>query len=203
MASPLKEERHTLERGVDHVSTPRIHAVSPAAGGSLRALCRRFEISPPTAYTWLARYATEGLAGLADHSRRPHQMPQRPPPRSKRRSSSCAPRTPPGAAANCTPASRLWAIPQYPRRAPSPRFYPGPPSPPIHGGSFAPTPCGAMHWDLKILSPLPQPPSYALSRVPAPRALCGCPSCPGATWPRWRRPSKPSWPRFRTPSTRS
>ena len=33
MASPQKEERHALERGVDHVSTSRIHAVSPAAGG--------------------------------------------------------------------------------------------------------------------------------------------------------------------------
>ena len=48
-------------------------------GVSLRALCRRFEISPTTAYKWLARYATAGRAGLADHSRRPHQMPQRTP----------------------------------------------------------------------------------------------------------------------------
>ena len=48
-------------------------------GVSLRALCRRFGISPPTAYKWLARYATAGFAGLADHSRRPHQMPQRTP----------------------------------------------------------------------------------------------------------------------------
>ena len=31
MASPQKEERHALERGVDHVSTPRIHAISSAA----------------------------------------------------------------------------------------------------------------------------------------------------------------------------
>ena len=48
-------------------------------GVSLRALCRRFGISPPTAYKWLARYATAGFAGLADHSRRPHQMPHRTP----------------------------------------------------------------------------------------------------------------------------
>ncbi len=46
-------------------------------GTSLRALCRRFEISPPTAYKWLARYATAGVAGLADRSRRPHQTPHR------------------------------------------------------------------------------------------------------------------------------
>ena len=48
-------------------------------GTSLRALCRQFAISPPTAYKWLTRYAETGLAGLADRSRRPHQMPQRTP----------------------------------------------------------------------------------------------------------------------------
>ena len=48
-------------------------------GTSLRALCRRFGISPPTAYKWLARYAAAGPAGLADRSRRPHQMPHRTP----------------------------------------------------------------------------------------------------------------------------
>ncbi len=48
-------------------------------GTSRRALCRQFEISPPTAYKWLARYAATGSAGLADRSRRPHQMPQRTP----------------------------------------------------------------------------------------------------------------------------
>ncbi len=46
-------------------------------GTSLRALCRRFGISPPTAYKWLARYAATGPAGLADRSRRPHQTPHR------------------------------------------------------------------------------------------------------------------------------
>ena len=46
-------------------------------GTSLRVLCRRFGISPPTAYKWLARYAAAGAEGLQDRSRRPHQMPQR------------------------------------------------------------------------------------------------------------------------------
>jgi transposase len=40
-----------------------------------RALCRRFGISPQTAYKWLARFSNAGLAGLADQSRRPHHSP--------------------------------------------------------------------------------------------------------------------------------
>ena len=58
MASPQKEERHALERGVDHVSTSRIHAVSPAAGG----LPPR-PLSPvrDQAYKW-----EKGRAGLAE-----------------------------------------------------------------------------------------------------------------------------------------
>ena len=46
-------------------------------GTALRGLCRRFGISPPTAYKWLTRYAAAGAEGLQDRSRRPHQMPQR------------------------------------------------------------------------------------------------------------------------------
>lgn len=44
-------------------------------GANRRELCRRFGISPQTAYKWLARYAEEGAAGLADRSRRPHCTP--------------------------------------------------------------------------------------------------------------------------------
>jgi transposase InsO family protein len=46
------------------------------AGANVRALCRRFGITPNTAYTWLARYRAEGEAGLADRSRRPHISPR-------------------------------------------------------------------------------------------------------------------------------
>lgn len=42
---------------------------------NVRALCRRFDISPTTGYTWLARYQTQGSAGLHDQSRRPHRSP--------------------------------------------------------------------------------------------------------------------------------
>jgi len=46
-----------------------------AEGANLRDLCRRFGISAPTAYKWLERYRREGLAGLADRSRRPKASP--------------------------------------------------------------------------------------------------------------------------------
>ncbi len=44
---------------------------------SLRELCRRYQISPTTAYKWLDRYKIVGLAGLKEHSRRPDQSPLR------------------------------------------------------------------------------------------------------------------------------
>ncbi len=52
-------------------------AVQP--GANRRELCRRFGVSPDTAYRWLRRSAAEGAAegaaGLADRSRRPHSSP--------------------------------------------------------------------------------------------------------------------------------
>ena len=41
-------------------------------GSNRRELCRRFGISPTTAYKWLRRYAREGVSALTDRSRRPH-----------------------------------------------------------------------------------------------------------------------------------
>jgi transposase InsO family protein len=46
-------------------------------GSNRRELCRRWEISSATAYKWLERYRSEGLAGLADRSRRPLTSPLR------------------------------------------------------------------------------------------------------------------------------
>ena len=46
-------------------------------GVNMRDLCRRFGVQPRIGYKWLARYAAEGEAGLADRSRRPHQSPDR------------------------------------------------------------------------------------------------------------------------------
>jgi transposase InsO family protein len=45
-------------------------------GANVRALCRRFEISPATAYKWLGR-AVAGDRLLADRSRRPQRSPTR------------------------------------------------------------------------------------------------------------------------------
>lgn len=46
-------------------------------GANIRALCRRFGISPATGYKWLRRWSEEGSPGLADRSRAPHHSPAR------------------------------------------------------------------------------------------------------------------------------
>jgi len=42
---------------------------------SFAELCRRYGVSRPTGYKWLARYQDGGLEGLRDQSRAPHQHP--------------------------------------------------------------------------------------------------------------------------------
>src|SRR3989337_837544 len=49
-------------------------------GANVRALCRRYTISPKTGYKWLGRYRRQGRAGVTDRSRRPHRSPTRTPP---------------------------------------------------------------------------------------------------------------------------
>ncbi|WP_436179037.1 helix-turn-helix domain-containing protein [Acidovorax sp. LjRoot66] len=44
-------------------------------GANLRDLCRRFCISPTTAYKWLHRFEQHGDQGLLDRSRRPLNSP--------------------------------------------------------------------------------------------------------------------------------
>lgn len=44
-------------------------------GANVRELCRRYGISPTTAYKWLGRFSGEGEAGLGNHSRRPLNSP--------------------------------------------------------------------------------------------------------------------------------
>lgn len=46
-----------------------------ASETKIRRLCRRFGVSPKTAYKWLHRYHEGGRQALADRSRRPHQSP--------------------------------------------------------------------------------------------------------------------------------
>lgn len=45
-------------------------------GSNKRELCRRFGISPQTAYKWLKRYEAGGSAGLQEKSRRPASSPK-------------------------------------------------------------------------------------------------------------------------------
>lgn len=46
---------------------------------NMSQLCRRFGISRPTGYKWLARYQAEGLDGLVERSRRPRRSPNKTP----------------------------------------------------------------------------------------------------------------------------
>ncbi len=44
---------------------------------NIRLLCRRFQVSPTTAYKWMCRYRAVGREGLMDLSRRPRESPSR------------------------------------------------------------------------------------------------------------------------------
>ena len=46
-------------------------------GESVTALAETYGIARKTIYKWLERYASEGVAGLADRSRVPHRSPDR------------------------------------------------------------------------------------------------------------------------------
>jgi transposase len=43
---------------------------------SFTALCQEFGISRPVGYQWWKRYQQMGMAGICEHSRRPHHSPQ-------------------------------------------------------------------------------------------------------------------------------
>jgi transposase InsO family protein len=63
------------------VSTVRLREefvlLASREGANKEALCRRFGISHKTGYKWLQRYASGGLEGLQDRSRRPGSSPAR------------------------------------------------------------------------------------------------------------------------------
>src|SRR5215470_5618352 len=42
---------------------------------SFQELCERYQISRKTGYKWLKRYASQGMSGLANLSRRPRKFP--------------------------------------------------------------------------------------------------------------------------------
>jgi putative transposase len=43
---------------------------------NFRALCQEYGISPKTGYKWKERFMTDGLSGMAEHSRRPKSSPE-------------------------------------------------------------------------------------------------------------------------------
>jgi putative transposase len=54
----------------------RFALAAEAGEEAMAALCRRFGISRRAGYKWLERYASEGVAGLAERSRAPRHHPQ-------------------------------------------------------------------------------------------------------------------------------
>jgi transposase InsO family protein len=50
-----------------------------AEGANVRQLCRRFGVSPTTAYKWIQRYRVQGADGLIDRPRTPHNSPEKTP----------------------------------------------------------------------------------------------------------------------------
>jgi transposase InsO family protein len=52
-------------------------ALASQEGANRRELCRRFVISAPTGYKWLAHFAEQGGTGLVEQSRKPARSPMR------------------------------------------------------------------------------------------------------------------------------
>lgn len=67
------QERHTMSLRQEFVELAR------QEGANIRALCQRFEISPKTAYKWLARFDADDPHCLSDRSRQPVHWPGRSP----------------------------------------------------------------------------------------------------------------------------
>ena len=59
------------------VQDQRVRFVVAVSMGSapLSRLCAEHGISRPTGYVWLKRYREQGVAGIAEQSRRPHHSP--------------------------------------------------------------------------------------------------------------------------------
>ncbi len=69
---------------------------------SVTDLAERFGISRTTAYKWIDRFKTHGLAGFHEHSRRTQAAPGRRMPRSSRSPWHCAMPILTGARASCS-----------------------------------------------------------------------------------------------------
>ena len=59
------------------VMEQRYHAVMEVISGApVTEVARRYGVSRQAVHLWLGKYQKEGLAGLADHSHRPHFQPR-------------------------------------------------------------------------------------------------------------------------------
>jgi transposase-like protein len=59
------------------VMEQRYHAVMEVISGApVTETARRYGVSRQAVHLWLGKYQKEGLAGLADHSHRPHSQPR-------------------------------------------------------------------------------------------------------------------------------
>lgn len=59
------------------VMEQRYHAVMEVVSGApVSEVARRYGVSRQAVHGWLSRYERDGLAGLADHSHRPHRQPR-------------------------------------------------------------------------------------------------------------------------------
>jgi len=65
-----KPETHAVDKRM------RFVAAVKAGEETKAAVCRRFGFSRKAGYKWMERYESEGLAGLMDRSRAPHDHPQ-------------------------------------------------------------------------------------------------------------------------------
>ncbi|MGB7439168.1 MAG: IS481 family transposase [Candidatus Acidiferrum sp.] len=61
------------------IQEQRVRFVVEAAQGlqPFSSLCAKFGISRPTGYLWQRRYQEFGIAGIAEHGRKPHRSPRR------------------------------------------------------------------------------------------------------------------------------
>ena len=129
-------------------------------GANIRELCRRFAISPPTAYQLLDRYEREGKAGLAERSRRPHHSPNRTTAELEQAVLAVRDGTPPGEAARYDRSCSTAAISTCPAPALSRRSCVGttglpPTSQPraTGNGSSTPSPTTCGRWTSRATSP--------------------------------------------------
>lgn len=70
---PWKTEETKMELKAEFVH------MADQPNANMSQLCRRFGISRPTGYKWLRRYREQGLEGLSERSRRPHNSPSKTP----------------------------------------------------------------------------------------------------------------------------